>query len=100
VATPRPLIDNEDHDVVTADEVPGVSGALDSLLPEMTAAGRPEKHPRRALVDAILYVLRTGCVQHQHPPHRPRRAGDLPAQAHLHTHQLIFANAHLGLTTA
>jgi transposase len=35
---------------------------IESLLPEMKTAGRREKHPRRAVVDAILFVVRTGCA--------------------------------------
>jgi transposase len=33
--------------------------------------GRPEKHPRRAIVDAILYVVRTGCSWRQLPADFP-----------------------------
>ncbi|MEY9875235.1 transposase [Streptacidiphilus sp. MAP12-33] len=29
--------------------------------------GRPEKHPRRRIVDAIFYVVRTGCSWRQLP---------------------------------
>jgi transposase len=36
--------------------------SVEPLLPEVKTGGRPEKHPRRALVDAILYVVRTGCA--------------------------------------
>lgn len=32
------------------------------LLPLPSALGRREKHPRRQIVNAILYVLRTGCA--------------------------------------
>ena len=31
-------------------------------MPEAGAGGRPEKHPRRDVVDAILYVVRAGCA--------------------------------------
>ena len=31
------------------------------LLPEPNVGGRPEKHPRREVVNAILYVVRSGC---------------------------------------
>jgi len=31
------------------------------LYPELAHAGRPPRVPRRDVVDAILYVLRTGC---------------------------------------
>ncbi len=31
------------------------------LLPPAKTGGRPEKHPRREIVDAILYVVRAGC---------------------------------------
>jgi transposase len=33
--------------------------------------GRPEEHPRRALVDAIPYVVRTGCAWRQLPADSP-----------------------------
>ncbi|MFD0580067.1 IS5 family transposase [Dactylosporangium darangshiense] len=32
------------------------------LLPALKRFGRPEKHPRRSIVDAVLYVVRTGCA--------------------------------------
>ena len=44
---------------------------VEPLLPEPKPGGRPEKHPRRAVVDAILYVVRTGCAWRQLP-------GDFP----------------------
>ncbi len=38
---------------------------IEPLLPtpacETLAGGRPEKHPRREIVDAIRYVVDTGC---------------------------------------
>ena len=33
---------------------------IEPLLPPVNTGGRPEKHPRRAVVDAFLYVVRTG----------------------------------------
>jgi transposase len=44
---------------------------IEPLLPEVMSGGRPERHPRRAVVDAILYVVRTGCAWRQLP-------GDFP----------------------
>lgn len=44
---------------------------IEPLLPEAKTGGRPEKHPRRALVDAILYVVRTGCSWRQLPADFP-----------------------------
>jgi transposase len=38
---------------------------IEPLLPAPRRGGRPEKHPRRAIVDAILYVVRTGCSWRQ-----------------------------------
>jgi transposase len=38
---------------------------IEPLLPAVNTGGRPEKHPRRAVVDAILYVVRTGCAWRQ-----------------------------------
>lgn len=35
---------------------------IEPLLPEVRSGGRPEKHPRRDRVDAILYVVRAGCA--------------------------------------
>jgi transposase len=34
---------------------------IEPLLPEPNSGGRPEKHPRREIVNAILYVVRSGC---------------------------------------
>ncbi len=35
---------------------------IEPLLSPVNPGGRPEKHPRRAIVDAILYVVRTVCA--------------------------------------
>jgi transposase len=40
---------------------------IEPLLPPTRPGGRREKHPRRAVVDAILYVVRTGCAWRQLP---------------------------------
>lgn len=40
---------------------------IEPLLPPVKPGGRPEKHPRRDIVDAILYVVRTGCAWRQLP---------------------------------
>jgi transposase len=40
---------------------------IEPLLPPVNTGGRPEKHSRRAIVDAILYVVRTGCAWRQLP---------------------------------
>ncbi len=34
---------------------------IEPLLPEPNTGGRPEKHSRREIVNAILYVVRSGC---------------------------------------
>jgi transposase len=44
---------------------------VEPLLPPVKTGGRPEKHPRRAIVDAILYVVRTGCSWRQLPVNFP-----------------------------
>jgi transposase len=44
---------------------------VELLLPPVRTGGRPEKHPRRAIVDAILYVVRTGCSWRQLPSDFP-----------------------------
>jgi transposase len=44
---------------------------IEPLLPAVNTGGRPEKHPRRATVDAILYVVRTGCAWRQLPADFP-----------------------------
>ncbi|XRQ16606.1 transposase [Actinomadura welshii] len=35
---------------------------VEPLLPPAGSGGRPEKRPRRDIVDAVLYVVRTGCL--------------------------------------
>jgi transposase len=44
---------------------------IEPLLPPMRTGGRPEKHSRRAIVDAILYVVRAGCSWRQLPADFP-----------------------------
>src|SRR4051812_22944380 len=44
---------------------------VEPLLPPVKTGGRPEKHPRRAIVDAILYVVRAGCSWRQLPADFP-----------------------------
>jgi transposase len=45
---------------------------IESLVPEPRSGGRPAVHSRRRIVDAILYVNRTGCswrqLPHDFPP--------------------------------
>lgn len=45
---------------------------LQPLIPEPLSGGRPVIHQRREVVNAILYVLRTGCgweyLPHDFPP--------------------------------
>ncbi len=45
---------------------------LEPLVPPPKAGGRPAKYPRREIINAIRYVLRTGCawrlLPHDLPP--------------------------------
>ena len=34
---------------------------IEPLIPEPSTGGWPEKHPRREIVNGILYVVRSGC---------------------------------------
>ena len=47
---------------------------LEPLVPPIKSGGRPAKHTRREIVNAILYALRTGCqwrmLPHDLPPWR------------------------------
>lgn len=52
---------------------------LEALVPPVKSGGRPAEHTRREIVNAILYVLRTGC-QWRHLPH------DLPAWGTVYTY--------------
>jgi putative transposase len=42
------------------------------LVPSATPGGRPEKYPKREIMDAIFYILRGGCawrlLPHDFPP--------------------------------
>src|SRR3954471_4376105 len=40
---------------------------VEPMLPLIKSPGRVPKHPRRAIVDAILYVVRSGCSWRQLP---------------------------------
>ncbi|GAA0212023.1 hypothetical protein GCM10009527_005070 [Actinomadura nitritigenes] len=44
---------------------------VEPLLPPPGEGGRPEKHSRRAVVDAISYVVRTGCAWRALPADLP-----------------------------
>jgi transposase len=35
---------------------------IEPLLPAAKAVGRPEAHPRREIINAVLYLVRTGCA--------------------------------------
>lgn len=45
---------------------------LKPLVPKAKRGGRPEKYPKRSIVNAIRYVTRTGCqwrmLPHDYPP--------------------------------
>ena len=44
---------------------------IEPLLPPPSTDGRPEKHPHREIVNAISYVLRTGCAWRMLPRDLP-----------------------------
>ncbi|MFV2087527.1 transposase [Micromonospora sp. LOL_021] len=44
---------------------------IEPMLPLIKEPGRPLKHPRRDIVDAILYVVKTGCSWRQLPADFP-----------------------------
>lgn len=46
---------------------------VEPLLPAPKAGGRPELHPRRSIVDGILYFVRTGCAWRYLPADFPPR---------------------------
>jgi|ERR1051325_10332920 transposase len=52
---------------------------LEPLVPPVKLGGRPAKHARREVVNAILYVVRTGC-QWRYLPH------DLPPWKTVYTY--------------
>ncbi len=45
-----------------SDLTDGQRALIESLLSAPRTGGRPEKHPRRSIVDGILHALRTGCA--------------------------------------
>lgn len=44
---------------------------LDPLIPRARQAGRPEKHPKRAILNAIFYLVRSGCAWRMLPNDLP-----------------------------
>jgi transposase len=44
---------------------------VEPLVPAVGTGGRPAKHPRRAIVDAILYLVRSSCSWRQLPSDFP-----------------------------
>jgi putative transposase len=48
---------------------------VERVIPAPKKGGRPAKHDRREIVNALLYVARTGCqwraLPHDFPPGRP-----------------------------
>lgn len=52
---------------------------LEPLLPPPTGKGRPRRWPRRIIVNAILYLLRTGCAWRMLPV-------DFPPWSTVHSH--------------
>lgn len=55
-----------------SDMTDGQWAYLEPLLPAVRPGGRPRAHPLREIVDAMRYVLRTGCqwraLPHEYPP--------------------------------
>lgn len=55
-----------------SDLTDGQWAVVEELVPAVRSGGRPGKHPRREIVNAILYVVRTGCswrqLPHDFPP--------------------------------
>jgi transposase len=49
-------------------------GLLQHLVPEAKSGGRPEEYPKREILNAIFYLLRSGCswrmLPHDLPPWR------------------------------
>jgi putative transposase len=44
---------------------------LDPLIPRARKAGRPEKYPKRAILNAIFYLVRSGCAWRMLPSDLP-----------------------------
>lgn len=57
-----------DRDPYATDLTPAQFKLIDPLLPPANLDGRHEKHPRHEIVNAIFYMLRTGCAW-RHLPH-------------------------------
>jgi hypothetical protein len=66
---------------------------IEPLLPAVKTGGRPEKHARRAIVDAILYVVRTGCAWWQLP-------ADFPPWQTVYWYFVRWEQARLRLTSS
>lgn len=44
---------------------------LDRLIPKARKPGRPEKHPKRTILNAIFYLVRSGCAWRMLPNDLP-----------------------------
>ena len=44
---------------------------LDPLIPKARKPGRPEKHPKRTILNAIFYLVRSGCAWRMLPNDLP-----------------------------
>lgn len=44
---------------------------LDALIPRARKAGRPERYPKRAILNAIFYLVRSGCAWRMLPNDLP-----------------------------
>ena len=65
---------NRDHLRYTSDLTDAEWGLIEPVLPGAARTGRPRAWPMREVVNAILYILRSGCPWRMLPQHFPPRS--------------------------
>lgn len=65
---------NRDHLRYTSDLTDAEWGLIEPVLPRVARTGRPRSWPMREIVNAILYILRSGCPWRMLPEHFPPRS--------------------------
>lgn len=65
---------NRDHFRYSSDLTDAEWALIEPVLPKTAVTGRPRAWPMREIVNAVLFILRSGCPWHMLPDHFPPRS--------------------------